>query len=142
MLIGPHLAQRHVEQGEAELLEAVHGAEHHGQRRDRAVPVPVHVLVPAQWALQIFSVQFTSHSVLVQSLHADVRGRRGHQLQLQRVLRQVVELSTGEVRSDPCWHCSEPYLVQQVGGDDEIGVHLLLLGLVDVLAPDETGELG
>ena len=69
-----------------------------------------------------------------------MRGRRGHQLQLQRVLRQVVELSTGEVRSDPCWQCAELYLVQQVGGDDEIGVHLLLLGLVDVLAPDETGE--
>ena len=88
--------------------------------------------------MQIFSVQFISHSVLVQSLHADVRGRRGHQLQLQRVLRQVVELSTGEIRSDACWHCAELYLVQQVGGDDEIRVHLLLLGLVDVLAPDET----
>ena len=47
VLIGPHLAQRDVQQGEAELLEAVHGPEHHGQRRDRAVPVPVHVLVPA-----------------------------------------------------------------------------------------------
>ena len=34
--------------------------------------------------------------------------------------------------------CSELYLVQQVSGDDEIRVHLLLLGLVDVLAPDET----
>ena len=33
---------------------------------------------------------------------------------------------------------SELYLVQQVGGDDEIRVHLLLLSLVDVLAPDET----
>ena len=91
--------------------------------------------------MEIFSIQSTSHSVLVQSLHADVRGRRGHQLQLQRVLRQVVELSTGgEIRSNSCWHCSELYLVQQVGGDDEIGVHLLLLSLVDVLAPGETGE--
>ena len=34
--------------------------------------------------------------------------------------------------------CSELYLVQQVGGDYEIRVDLLLLSLVDVLAPDET----
>ena len=62
--------------------------------------------------------------VLVQSLHADVRAVGVDDVQLYRVLGHLVEL------------------LQEVGGDNEEGLHLFLLSLVDVFPPGYRSETG